>query len=174
MTFRARSSLILSIGVLLTVVMLAAGGGCGSQPRRRPNPKPKPVKDEPVEIDWSVPASVVDGFFDAKKRGDWRKAYSCCDFEERLGKQEAKKIRQEWKREAPLWPEMYAHSLWIVEDYETEGDYALVGVTTIEYGGPGALGEKRTGFEELCKRYGKRWKITEFTESDLPSDADSE
>ena len=169
MTFRARSSLISSVGALLIVVFLAAAGGCGSPPRRRP--EPKPVKDEPVEIDWSVPASVVDGFFDAKKRGDWRKAYSCCDFEERLGKREAKKIRQEWKREAALWPEMYARSLWVVEDYETEGDYALVGVTTIEYGPPGTLDEKRTGFEEVCKRYGKRWKITEF---DLPPDRDAE
>jgi hypothetical protein len=37
-----------------------------------------------------------------------------------------------------------------------------VSVIHIHYIGPGSLDEKRTGFEELCKRYGDRWKITEF------------
>jgi hypothetical protein len=171
MMFRRRSILILSAGALLTAAAMMALGGCGSQPRTRPKPKPKPAKDEPVEIDWSSPASVVDGFFDAKKRGDWRKAYSCCDFEERLSKEEAREIRDEWKREAKQWPEMYANSLWIVQDFETDGDYALVAVVLIESGGLGSTAEERTGFEELCKLYDKRWKITEF---DLPPDWDSE
>ena len=32
----------------------------------------------------------------------------------------------------------------------------------VHYRGPGALDAERTGFDELCKRYGDRWKITEF------------
>lgn len=170
MTFLDRSSLAFSAGTLLLVVFLTAVGGCGTHPPRQANAQPDKVTVKPLEIDWSVPASVVDGFFDAKKRGDWRKAYDCCDFEERLGKKEAKAIREEWKRDSKSWPDDYAHTLWIVEDYEAEGDYALVGVTRIDYGAPGTLDEKRVGFEEICKRYGKRWKITELDDFDLSSD----
>jgi hypothetical protein len=171
MTFRRRSTLALSAGILLMAAMLMAVGGCTSEPQKRPKPKPKPAKNEPIRIDWASPASVVEGFFDAKKRGDWRKAYNCCDFEQRLSKEEAKQIRDEWKREAHLWPDMYANSSWFIAEFEAEGDIALVSVVHVEYGGPGELDETRTGFDELCKRYGERWKITEFT---LPPERESE
>ncbi len=150
----------------LAVVLCGTVAGCGPRHPRRQKPA-KPQKLEPIEIDWSDPGSVVEGFFDAKKRGNWRKAFGCCDFEERLGAEEAQKIRNEWKEEAPGWPDMYRNSQWLILDATIKGQHALVSVMHIQYVGPGSLDDKRTGFEELLKRYGDRWKITEFV---LPSD----
>ena len=155
--------------LLLAAVFLSSVAGC--LPRRPGKPKPKPAELEPIEIDWSDPGSVVEGFFDAKKRGDWRKAFGCCDFEERLGAKEAGKIRAEWKKEAKTWPDAYRESQWVILGATVKGDHAFVSVVHIRYMGPGALDEKRTGFDELCKRYGDRWKISEF---DLPEARSSE
>jgi hypothetical protein len=150
----------ITAGALLAVVFFGTIAGCLS-PRRVP-PRPKPAELEPIQIDWSDPGSVVEGFFDAKKRGDWRKAYGCCDFEERLGRDEATSIRNEWKKEARTWPEAYGDSHWFIADTQTRGDYAIVSVVRVRRVGPGAMDAERTGFEELCKRYGDRWKMTEF------------
>lgn len=147
----------------LIVALCAGVVGCRALrrvPDKKTPPPPKPL--EPIEIDWADPGSVVEGFFDAKKRGDWRKAFSCCDFEERLGAEEAKKIRDEWKKEAPTWPDTYRFSDWIIIEATVRGDYALVSVEHIERAGPGGLEAKQSGFDELLKHYGKRWKITEF------------
>lgn len=157
-----RGALVILLLAALTG-SLAALAGCRGQvrlPRRRETPAPEPLG--PVEIDWSSPGSVVEGFFDAKKRGDWRKAFDCCDFVERLGAAEAKKIRREWKKDAPAWPDRYRDSTWIILDETIERDIAIVSVAHIRWVGPGALDTKRTGFEELCKLYAGRWKITEF------------
>jgi len=148
------------VGLVFILVCVVAGCGGGRQTRR--TKQGKPVELPPVKIIWSEPISVVEGFFDAKKRGDWRKAFDCCDFEERLGAEEAKKIRAEWKKEAPEWPRMYRYSRWFVIDGATEGDYALVSVRHIEWVGPGTGDTKSTGFEDLLKRYGDRWKISDF------------
>ena len=90
-----RGALVILVFAALTGSLAALSGcrGRAGLPRRRETPPPKPLG--PVEIEWSSPGSVVEGFFDAKKRGDWRKAFGCCDFAERLGADEAKKIRQE-------------------------------------------------------------------------------
>jgi hypothetical protein len=127
--------------------------------KKEPKP-PKPLG--PVEIVWADPGSVVEGFYDAKKRGDWRKAFSCCDFEERLGADEVAKIREDWKKEAPAWPEMYSQSQWIIVDETVQGDLALVSVELIKWSGPAALESDRFGFDELVKLYGEVWKISEF------------
>ncbi len=144
----------------LAALLLGAIGGC--LPRRTTTKPPTPTKLEPIEIDWADPGSVVEGFFDAKKRGDWRKAYRCCDFEERLTPEEAKKIRDDWKQDAPTWPEACRNTRWFIADAEIRGDYALVSVVRMRSIGPGALDAEKTGFDELCKRYGDHWKITEF------------
>jgi hypothetical protein len=145
---------------VLVALLVAALGGC--LPRRSAPKPPEPQPIGPVEIDWADPGSVVEGFFDAKKRGDWEKAYSCCDFEEHLGPEEAEKIREEWKQEAPTWPEAYRNTQWYILDVEMRADYALVSVVRVSTIGPGVLDAERTGFDELCKRYGDCWKITEF------------
>jgi hypothetical protein len=144
----------------VAALLLAAIGGCMSRRPATEPPKPRPL--EPIEIDWADPGSVVEGFFDAKKRGDWKKAYSCCDFEERLGPKEAKNIRDEWKQEAPTWPATYRGTRWFIASADIRGEYALVSVVQVAYRGPGTLDAEHTGFDELCKRYGDRWKITEF------------
>jgi hypothetical protein len=147
----------------LTVVLCVSLAGCFGSPRVRAKKEPKPPKPlGPVKIVWSDPGSVVEGFFDAKKRGDWRKAFSCCDFEERLGAAEAAKIREDWKKEAPSWPEMYRNSQWLIVDETVREEYALVSVELIQYSGLAALESERSGFDELVKRYGEVWKISEF------------
>ena len=156
----SRTARSLVTGAALAALLLAAVGGCLS---RRPTTKtPQPRKPEPIEIDWADPGSVVEGFFDAKKRGDWKKAYGCCDFEERLTPEEAKQIRNEWKEEASTWPETYRGTRWFITSADIRGDYALVSVVRVQRVGPGTLDAEKTGFEELCKRYGDQWKITEF------------
>jgi hypothetical protein len=159
----------ITVGLVLAALFLSSVAGC--MPRRPRNPKSKPAKLEPIEIDWNDPGTVVEGFFDAKKRGDWRKAFSCCDFEERLGAEEAKKIRDQWKSEASTWPDAYSRSQWFILDMTISGDYALVSVVHIRYVGPGTRDDERTTFDELCKRYSDRWKITEF---ELPPDRRSQ
>jgi len=138
--------------------------GCApSPPQRKPTPKPR--KLEPVQIDWSDPASVVEGFFDAKKRGDWKKAFSCCDYEQTLGKKEADKIRNAWQKEARNWPDMYRDSIWLIAappDIDEELGIAVVDVARLDYTGPGSEDVEQTGFAELCKLYGDTWKITSF------------
>jgi hypothetical protein len=127
--------------------------------------KPRPRKLEPINIDWSDPASVVEGFFDAKKRGDWKKAFSCCDYVEALGEKEAAKIRDAWKKEAREWPTMYRSSSWFIAappDIDEETGMAAVDVVRIDSVGPGGQDTTHTGFVELCKRYGDTWKITTF------------
>jgi hypothetical protein len=147
----------------LTVVLCVTLTGCLGLRRVPEKKEPKPPKPlGPVKINWGDPGSVVEGFYDAKKRGDWRKAFSCCDFEERLGAEEANKIREEWKKEAPAWPEMYQDSQWLIVDETIHGDFALVSVELIRWSGPAALESERSGFDELVERYGERWKITEF------------
>jgi len=154
-----RTARSLLIGAAFVALLLGAIGGC--LPRRTTS-TPRPAKLKPIDIDWTDAGSVVEGFFDAKKRGDWKKAYSCCDFEERLGSEEAKKIRDEWKQDAANWPEDCRNIRWLIADVETRDDLALVTVVRVRNIGPGALDAEKTGFDELCKRYGDRWKITEF------------
>jgi len=146
--------------VMLAIVLSAVVVGCA--PRHK---EPEPQTLEPIPINWNNPGSVVEGFFDAKKRGDWRKAFDCCDFKERLGGEEAKKIRAEWKRDAPTWPNRYRDSQWVILDETIRGNHALVSVILIEGEGNSVDDLKRSGFDELLKRYGKRWKITEFPRS---------
>ena len=172
MTHTARAGRAVRPAVVRTalVALLIAGlvgvmaSGCFT--RRPPErPKPKPPKLEPIKIDWSDPGSVVEGFFDAKKRGDWKKAFSCCDYVEALGEKEAATIRTAWKKEAHEWPRMYRDSIWFIAaapDVDEETGMAAVDVVRIDYIGPGSEDAKHTGFVELCKRYGDTWKITTF------------
>ncbi|MBN1917475.1 MAG: hypothetical protein JW889_06160 [Verrucomicrobia bacterium] len=153
------------------VVLLATGligsvaTGCFLLSRPPDEPAPKPLKLEPIKIDWSDPASVVEGFFDAKKRGDWKKAFSCCDYVETLGDKEAARILAAWKKEASEWVTMYRYSMWFIAaapDIDEQTGMAAVSVVRIDSTGPGAMDTKRTGFVELCKLYGDKWKITTF------------
>ena len=151
--------------VLRTVLVLLLAGavaGCGGVRRPQQARRAKPKELGPIEIVWSDPGSVVEGFFDAKKRGDWRKAFECCDFKERLGAKEAEKIRKEWKKEALDWPTMYEGSLWFIIDAAIKDDLALVSVSHTRWVGPGMYDTAKTGFEELVKLYGDRWKISDF------------
>ena len=148
--------------VALVLVLAGTLAGCGNVRRSRRPPPEKLKAPEEIEIDWNDPGSVVEGFFDAKKRGNWRKAFKCCDFKERLGAKEAKKIRKEWRKEARSWPTMYDGHKWFIVDATIRGELALVSVRHLRWVGPGIHDSKNTGFDELLKRYGDRWKISDF------------
>ncbi len=161
------------MSVLRTVLVLLLVGtvaGCGAVRRPRQTPPRKPKELGPIEIVWSDPGSVVEGFFDAKKRGDWRKAFECCDFKERLGAEEAKRIRAEWKKEAHDWPAMHERSQWYIAGVAIQDNLAQVSVKHIRWVGPGMHDTAITGFEELVKLYGDRWKISDFELEFVPKE----
>ena len=155
---------------VLALLLVGTVAGCFGLRQPRPTRPGKPKELGPIEIVWSDPGSVVEGFFDAKKRGDWRKAFECCDFKERLGAEEAKRIRSEWKKEARDWPAMHEKSQWYIASAVIHEDLAQVSVKHVRWVGPGMYDTATTGFEELVKLYGERWKMSDFELEFVPEE----
>jgi hypothetical protein len=142
----------LLILVLLPLVLTAAG--CtGSRPQpvsRRP----------PFKIEWQDPVSVMRGFLRAKKTGDWRTAYSACDYEETLPKEMRANIKKKWKEESKRWPLEYADTYWQITERRFDAETAVVRIL-VSRRNP-ITGELRPGemYEETLKKYKDKWKIT--------------
>lgn len=140
------------ISVLFPLVLIAAG--CTTGPTHPPYRRP------PFRIDWQEPLSVMRGFLRAKKNGDWRTAYSACDYDETLPKPAKADIKKKWKEESKRWPLEYADTYWQIEDRRFDNETAVVRIL-VSRRNP-ITGELRPGeiYEETLKKYKDKWKIT--------------
>ena len=142
--------------------LLAVGSGCSTSDRRWPDRRP------PRRIDWQEPVSVMRGFFAAKKRGDWKSAYLCCDYEETLPKEERATIKKMWKAESGKWAVEYQHTFWIMTAQGYRDDTALVSILVARRDPiTHALSPGETYLERL-KKYKNKWKVTGFLASEEP------
>lgn len=100
------------------------------------------------------------GFLRAKKNGDWRTAYSACDYDDTLSKQEKASIKKKWKEESKRWPLEYVDIYWQIEDRRFDAETAVVRIL-VSRRDP-ITRELRPGeiYEETLKRYKSKWKIT--------------
>ena len=137
--------------------------GCGK-------PKPKDIDvfeyRYPKKVEWDKPEQVLKSFYGAKKRGDWQKAFSICDFEEVMPKKEAQAIREQWKNDAPKWKDRYMFRDYYVVERERDNDTARMIVMEFydSKDEPGGVG--RAEYVEIMKKYGNRWKLSFETPSD--------
>ncbi len=142
--------------------LLAISFGCTTGLRRETYRRP------PRKIDWQDPVSVMRGFLAAKKNGDWRTAYRCCDYDETLPKQEREKIKRKWKEECERWPIDYANTLWIITDRSYDADTAVVRIVVSRRNpithelNPGET------YKEKLKKYKDAWKISGFLAPETP------
>jgi len=108
------------------------------------------------------------GFFAAKKRGDWKSAYLCCDYEETLPKEERATIKKMWKAESGKWAVEYQHTFWIMTAQGYRDDTALVSILVARRDPiTHALSPGETYLERL-KKYKNKWKVTGFLASEEP------
>ena len=140
--------------VPLLLLPVIVGLGCSTGLRRRTPKRP------PRKIYWDEPVSVVRGFLSAKRTGDWRKAYRCCDYDETLPKPERAGIKKKWKAECKRWPAHYATTFWAITGQDFEGENAAVRIL-VSRRNP-LTGELRPGetYQEILKKYKGKWKIT--------------
>jgi hypothetical protein len=114
----------------------------------------------PSEVEWDKPDRVLKAFYGAKKRGDWKKAFEICDFNEVLPRKEAKRIRGEWKADSANWEKRYKYRNYYVAVKEQTGTTTLLSVTELYPDRNAKEGVGRADYEETMKLYGKRWKLT--------------
>jgi len=140
--------------------LLAVGFGCSTAPRRAPDKRP------PRKIDWQDPVSVMRGFFHAKKSGDWKTAYRCCDYEETLPKEERERIKKKWKAECKRWPIDYQNTYWIMTAQGYKDDIALVRILVSRRDPITHALKPGETYQEKLKKYKDEWKITDFLASE--------
>ena len=133
---------------------LLLGSGCTTGLRGTPSARP------PGIIDWQNPVSVMRGFLSAKKRGDWRTAYRCCDYKETLSKDQQARIKKKWKQESKNWPFEYVNTYWDLT--ETDYDRATARVRILVYRRDSLTRGLKPGetYEETLKKNKDEWKIT--------------
>lgn len=148
--------------LLSLAILLSMGFGCSIGPDKGFSGRPT------RRIDWQDPVSVTRGFFAAKKRGDWKAAYSCCDYEETLPKEERKRIKEKWKAESQRWPIDYRNTFWIMTAQGIKDDVALVRIL-VSRRDPitHALTPGETYLEKL-KKYKGKWKMTSLLPPEEP------
>ncbi len=103
---------------------------------------------------------MMRGFHSAKRRGDWRAAYNCCDYDETLSKDKRAEIKKKWKEESKNWPVDYMNTFWVItsSDYDRETARLRILVSRrnpITH----ALNPGET-YEETLKKYKDKWKLT--------------
>ncbi len=152
-----KKQMLLVIAVLLTV-----GFGCstGLPTQRKARP--------PRRIDWEDPISVTRGFFAAKKRGDWKTAYRCCDYEETLPREERRRIKARWKAESKEWPVDYRHTFWILSGVADKDGMALVKILVSRRDPITHALRPAETYQEKLKKYKNRWKITSLLPAEEP------
>jgi hypothetical protein len=111
-------------------------------------------------MDWRDPVSVMRGFLRAKKRADWRTAYSACDYDETLPREERAKIKKKWKEDCRTWPLEYADTYWEIQGRRFDGETALVRILVSRRDPITRSLQPGEIYEERLKRYKDKWKIT--------------
>ncbi len=136
----------------LTLLTLDLGCTRGLKPPASARPK--------RTIDWQDPVSVMRGFLAAKRAGDWRTAYRCCDYDETLPKEEKARIKKNWKEECKNWPIEYMDTFWAITGRDYVGETASVRIL-VSHRNP-ITSELKPGetYEERLKLYNGKWKIT--------------
>jgi hypothetical protein len=137
----------------------------------------KPKKDTvdafdykyPKTVEWDKPDQVLKSFYGAKKRGDWQKAFEICDFDKVLPSEEAKQIREQWKKDSTNWKDRYLFRDYYVVEKERNNDTAIMLVTEfyISKDVPGDVAHDE--YSEVMKKYGSRWKLV----AALPKDEEA-
>ncbi len=118
----------------------------------------------PMRIEWDDPQQVLKSFYGAKKRGDWKTAFSICNFAEALPRAEAKRIREEWKKDSINWNDRYLFHNWYVVEIEREDGRAIMVVTEFYASKTAEKGTAQADYNEVMALYGKKWKLV----ADLP------
>jgi hypothetical protein len=135
-------------------LLLLTGLGC------TPSSPPVPYKRPPFHMDWQDPVSVMRGFLRAKKRGDWQTAYSACDYDQTLPREERAKIKKKWKQDCRKWPLEYADTFWQIENRRFDGETAVLRLLVSRRDPITGKLEPGEIYEERLKQYKGKWKIT--------------
>jgi hypothetical protein len=143
--------------VLITAIVFVAG--CLPDGARRRDKVDPFDYMYPKEVDWGNPEQVLKSYYGAKKRGDWKKAFRICDFAEVLPREEADKIREEWKKDSVNWSERYLFQDWYVVEKERKGDTAVMAVMHLYASREAEKGTAQANYSEVLKLYGKKWKL---------------
>jgi hypothetical protein len=101
-------------------------------------------------------------FHYAKKSGDWRTAYRCCDYDETLPKEARARIKKKWREESRKWPAEYADAYWEITSRDFRDDTAVVRVHAFQRDPITRALRPGDIYEEKLKRYKDKWKITSF------------
>ena len=113
----------------------------------------------PQRVEWDDPERVLKAYYGAKKRGDWKKAFEICDFEEVLPKDKAKRIRESWEEDSAEWPSRYKyHDYYVIEKQRT-ADTATLLVTEFYPSRGGVKNTAQANYSEMMRLYGKKWKL---------------
>ena len=114
----------------------------------------------PKKVEWKKPEQVLKSFYGAKKRGDWQKAFSICDFNETLSSAEAKNIREQWKKDSTSWKSRYMFRDYYVVERERSKDTATMIVMEFYDSKDEKNGVGKDEYVETMKKYGGKWKLS--------------
>ena len=113
----------------------------------------------PKKVKWDEPKEVLKAFYGAKKRGDWKKAFEICNFNETRNKQEIRRIKEDWKKDSAKWEVRYKFHDWHVSEKKEGKDSFVFFVTEFKSIPDPKKRSKMTDYEETMKLYGKKWKL---------------
>jgi len=142
--------------ILIVAAVFAAG--CAEMRERREGLDPFEYM-YPAKIEWDDPQQVLKSFYGAKKRGDWKMAFKICDFTEVLPRAEAKRIREEWKKDSVNWEDRYLFHNWYVVEIERKDGRALMAVTEFYVSKTAEEGVAQANYNEEMVLYRKKWKL---------------